>query len=250
MNDRTHGRGLRERVPLAPQREEGFRWRGEHVTRVEGFTDAVFAFAVTLLVVSLEVPHDFEGLLDVVRAFPAFVICFTLLMTFWNSHHRFHRRYGLEDIGTRIYTMAVIVLTLFYVYPLKFLFTMVTAGLFGLQLRDPPHLETSAQLDTLYLIYGLGFAGVWGTYLLMYAHALRRRDELRLTTIEILYTRASIAENAVFVGVCLLSILFAFTTDNGSLPGYTFLLLGPLLTINGFFWGRKVRKLIAVAKDS
>jgi len=38
-----------------------FRWRGGEITRLEGFTDAVFAFAVTLLVVSLEVPHTFEN---------------------------------------------------------------------------------------------------------------------------------------------------------------------------------------------
>jgi len=29
--------------------EEDFRWRGEDVSRIEGFSDAVFAFAVTLL---------------------------------------------------------------------------------------------------------------------------------------------------------------------------------------------------------
>jgi hypothetical protein len=32
-----------------------FRWRGHEITRIEGLSDAVFAFAVTLLVVSLEV---------------------------------------------------------------------------------------------------------------------------------------------------------------------------------------------------
>jgi hypothetical protein len=36
---------------------DGFRLRGfDHVYRIESFSDAVFAFVVTLLVVSLEVP--------------------------------------------------------------------------------------------------------------------------------------------------------------------------------------------------
>ncbi len=80
-NSKTSRTGLREHLPLAPRREQNFRWRGNEISRVEGFTDAVFAFAVTLLVVALEVPHTFDGLMDVVRGFPAFVICFTLLMT-------------------------------------------------------------------------------------------------------------------------------------------------------------------------
>jgi hypothetical protein len=29
--------------------EKGFRWRGNNILRVEGFTDAVFAFAVPCL---------------------------------------------------------------------------------------------------------------------------------------------------------------------------------------------------------
>jgi len=34
-----------------------FRWRSHEISRIEGLSDAVFAFAVTLLVVSLEVPR-------------------------------------------------------------------------------------------------------------------------------------------------------------------------------------------------
>jgi hypothetical protein len=37
----------------AAQEPGGFRLRGREVTRLESFSDAVFAFAVTLLVVSL-----------------------------------------------------------------------------------------------------------------------------------------------------------------------------------------------------
>ena len=34
---------------------------GREVSRIEGFSDAVFGFALTLLVVSLEVPDNFEA---------------------------------------------------------------------------------------------------------------------------------------------------------------------------------------------
>jgi len=244
MNENTanHTR-LRDRLPLTPKREELFCWRGNEVSRVEGFTDAVFAFAVTLLVVALEGPRDYDGLMDVVRGLPAFVICFTLLMTFWNEHYRYHRRYGLEDRFTRVMTLCIIVLVLFFVYPLKFLFTMVTVNLFGLEMHDAPHLETFAQIRMLYVVYGLGFAGAWGLYGLLYAHAFRARERLSLSASELMLTRSSLVECANYVGICLLSVVLALTTNSAALPGYIYFLLGPLQAIAGRHFARKARAL-------
>jgi uncharacterized membrane protein len=240
MSDSPSHRSLREYLPLAPKREAHFRWRGTEVSRVEGLTDAVFGFAVTLLVVALEVPNTFKGLMDVVRGFPAFVICFTLLMIFWNAHFRFHRRYGFEDVYTRVITMAILVLVVFSVYPLKFLFTMLTVLVFGLDLSNAPQLENQGEGQTVYLIYGLGFAGVWGLYSLLYVHALRKRAELELNSVELLQTRQSLYESLIYVGVCLLSITLALTTSNTWLPGVIYFLLGPLQGFNGWWHGTKV----------
>jgi uncharacterized membrane protein len=248
MNESIAAEGLRARLPLAPKHEQYFRWRGNEITRVEGFTDAVFAFAVTLLVVALEVPHTFEGLLDVVRGFPAFIICFTLLMTFWNAHYRYHRRYGLEDMFSRVMTMAIIVLVLFFVYPLKFLFTMLTVNIFQLHMHDAPQVRSAAEVDILYLIYGLGFAGVWSLYGLLYWHAWRKREELGLTESEMILTRADLWANFIYVFVCLLSVLLAFTIENPAIPGLIYWALGPLHAWSGRWHGKKVEKLAAAVK--
>jgi len=239
--------GLREHLPLAPRREKHFRWRGNEMSRVEGFTDAVFAFAVTLLVVALEVPHTFEGLMDVVRGFPAFILCFTLLMTFWNAHYRYHRRYGVDSAFSRVMTMAIIVLVLFYVYPLKFLFTLFTVQMFGLDLHNAPHLEGRQQVQTLYVIYGLGLAGVWGLYAALYGHALASREKLGLDAIETELTRADLRGNLVYVFVCCLSIALAMLTTSDWLPGFIYFLIAPLQTVNGFWSARKVRGLAGAA---
>ena len=80
--------------------KETFRWRSHEISRFEGLSDAVFGFAITLLIVSLEVPHTFDELLDTMRGFGAFAVCFTLLIAIWYKQYIYFRRYGLEDTQT------------------------------------------------------------------------------------------------------------------------------------------------------
>src|SRR5262245_59387187 len=75
----------------------GFRLRGLEVSRIEGFSDAVFAFAVTLLVVSLEVPRTFTELQEIMNGFVAFALGFLFLLYLWHIQYTFFRRYGLHD---------------------------------------------------------------------------------------------------------------------------------------------------------
>src|SRR3954471_14706506 len=138
----------------------GFRLRGKEVTRLESFSDAVFGFALTLLVVSLDVPKSFSDLMATMRGFPAFALCFLFLGLLWNGHYKFCRRYGLDDGMARFLTCVMLFLVLFYVYPLKFLFNFsITALFFG---SAPTVAMTGSQFSTLLVIYGLGFASVYG----------------------------------------------------------------------------------------
>ena len=89
----------RRQAPQGFGADQAFRWRGGEISRLEGLSDAVFAFAVTLLVVSLEVPETFDELLRVLRGFFAFAVCFAILFWVWHDHYRFFRRYGLVSIA-------------------------------------------------------------------------------------------------------------------------------------------------------
>ena len=99
--------------------------RNHEIQRIETFSDGVFAFAVTLLIVSLEVPKSFEELLITMRGFFAFGISFLILVMIWNEQHRFFRSYGLEDSWTLTLNGTLLFLVLFYVYPLKFRFSLM-----------------------------------------------------------------------------------------------------------------------------
>src|SRR4051794_14240469 len=115
---------LRESL-MNKHQETGFRWRGGEIARVEGLSDAVFAFAVTLLVVSLEVPKTFNELAALMRGFGPFAISFALLMQVWHEQYRYFRRYNLQDSTSTFLNCALLFVVLFYVYPLKFLWTFL-----------------------------------------------------------------------------------------------------------------------------
>ena len=70
---------------------------GREVSRIEGFSDAVFGFALTLLVVSLEVPDNFEALKEILRGFIPFAATFALVCWIWFEHYAFFRKFDAED---------------------------------------------------------------------------------------------------------------------------------------------------------
>ncbi len=242
-------RALRERaLERGMGSESGFRWRGGDVSRIEGLSDAVFGFAVTLLVVSLEVPTSFDQLLDTMRTFPAFGLSFALLILIWHSHYVFFRRYGLEDRFTVTLNAVLLFVVLFYVYPLKFLFTLVVQQLFGPgSVSAGRILITPGQSVPLMVIYSSGFLAVFAVFALLYVHAYRRRRDLDLDPVETYDTRTSIQYHLVFVGVAASSILLAAVGGAAATPwsGLVYFLLGPALGVHGALRGRRRKKFLA-----
>ena len=221
--------------------EEGFRWRGEDISRIEGFSDAVFAFAVTLLVVSLEVPKTFDELLATMRGFFAFAICFALLLAVWYDHYKFFRRYGLMDTPTRWLNSTLLFLMLLYVYPLKFLFTMLIDEWLGF--GDSEMIEPS-QIPLLMIIYGAGFVAIQLVLFLMYLRAYSLRTTLELDPQELSVTHEEMQGFFLNVLVGLVSVAIAALGGVGatSWAGLVYLLVFPLQTINGRVMGSRRRR--------
>jgi uncharacterized membrane protein len=228
-----------------------FRWRSHEISRIEGLSDAVFAFAITLLVVSLEVPETFDELAHTMRGFGAFAICFVLLFLVWYNQYKFFRRYGLQDVVTVVLNGALLFVVLFYVYPLKFLFTaLVERLMFGHNEVRLPNGNVVAMLEgdqigTLMLIFGAGYFAVFAVFVLLYWHAYRKRHQLELTRLEEFDTRTSIQENALNCGVAVLSmalVVFGGARFAG-LSGMAYMLTGVVLAVHGMMMGKRRGKL-------
>jgi uncharacterized membrane protein len=221
-----------------------FRHRGHEVRRVEAFSDAVFAFAVTLLIVSLEVPKSFEELMVTMRGFFAFGVSFVLLMMIWYEQNIFFRRYGMDDLMTVVLNCTLIFLVLFYVYPLKFLFTLI----FSNQIYGEGHSPFSIKvtdIPKLMMIYGTGYILIYLLFSFMYIHALRKKTALQLTVGEIFDTKTKLFKNIILIAIGLLSVFVSqiLPAEDAGVAGMVYILIGPALSIFYGYRARKKRKL-------
>ena len=209
----------------------GMRLRGESVSRVEALSDAVLGFAITLLIVSLEVPRTFGELMTVIRGFPVFAVCFALLIQIWYKHYDFYRRYGLEDLGTIVLNAVLLFVILFYVYPLKFLFSAAM----GADIFIRP-----VEARALFTLFGVGFAAVFGVLAAMHANALRQRERLGLSPLERFEARRAILDNLLTILVAGISIAIAHLVPPRwvGFAGWAYTLLGVTGFCVGYFGGR------------
>ena len=162
--------------------------RTHEISRLEAFSHAVFAFALTLLVVSLQVPKSYGELMNLMSGFPAFACCFGVLLWIWYEHNLFFRRYGLQDKYTVLLNGALLFVVMFYVYPLKFMFDAGFSQFFRGASQDVAPM-TLAQFAHASTIYGLGFVALFVMFALLYGHAYRKRHDLGLKPLEIFDVR-------------------------------------------------------------
>jgi uncharacterized membrane protein len=211
------------------------RWH--EVSRLEAFSDAAFAFALTLLVVSLEVPKSYEELIRIMRGFPSFACCFALLVWIWSEHNAFFRRYGLQDGWTILMNSVLLFVTLFYIYPLKFMFD----SMFG-ELHAVPGLirMTLPEMARASSIYALGFVVLFLMFTLLYRHAYNQREALGLTPPEILDVKIFAGHHLVSVGVGLVALAIAVfaPVEMAPLSPTAFALMGPAHWAFGAWSGR------------
>jgi uncharacterized membrane protein len=135
----------------------------EEFSRVLNFSDALYAIAMTLLVVGIDVPDltdsDSVGeLADVLEddlgSFISFVISFAVIGRYWLAHHAFCSRLAAVDAGLIRITLVYLMFVAFLPFP---------TGLLGNYFDNPLAI----------VVYAVAVAAVSGIEAVLVSHAQR-----------------------------------------------------------------------------
>ena len=221
--------------------------RGREVSRIEGFSDAVFGFTLTLLVVSAAVPENYADLRRIIIGFPAFAVTFAIICWIWYEHYLFFRRYALEDGITIALNALLLFVVVFYTYPMKFVFTRLIGNLF----RTGPGIQSGMAGNDgqmLMVLYSAGFVALFSVLSLLHWHALRRREALALNAMDIYDAQANVTRHLINVGLGIVSIAIAlFLPQLLAFAGLIYFLIGPLQGAFGYYNGRRRDRLEAAS---
>jgi len=194
-------------------------------TRLEAFSDGVFAIAATLLVLDLKVPDVKHGLVHALDAqwpsYASFVVSFLIIGTIWTNHHaafehivRIDRRLLFLNLGLLL-TVALIP------FPTAILAKYLHAG----------HDEAAAAAvySGFMAAMGMAFGALWsyavrehrllGTSLSpAEAAALRRRFVIGAPAYLVAIGVAFVSAPACLILNALLAVYYAMPTRGGAIP--------------------------------
>jgi uncharacterized membrane protein len=226
--------------------QNGFRLRGHTMTRLETFVDAAFAFAITMLVISLgRIPGSYNELILALKAAPTFIFSFASYMLFWIGHRKWSRRYGLEDSYSILLSLILVFVMLVFVYPLRLMssafFAWVSNGFFPADFT----LATTNEFIGLIMVYGIGWFFLSMVIALHFIRASTLADKLHLNAVERIRTRAEIASWLAMAATALISFVFAWIAapKGGVWSMFFYSTLGFSMPYISIAYGKKLEKL-------
>jgi hypothetical protein len=97
------------KAPAVDHLHDGFRFRGREVAYPEVFVETSFAFAVTLLAISIDaIPDSVDELLEALKDAPAFGVSLAMLALFSTTHARWRRRCILDAALTTVLSVTFV----------------------------------------------------------------------------------------------------------------------------------------------
>ena len=218
------------------------------MSRLEVFSDAAFAFALTMLVVSVgKIPSNYPELVLALKTAPAFALSFAQVAVFWIYHRAWSRQFGLEDGFSTFLTLLMIFIILVYVYPLRLMFSTFVAFASAGWLPSEFMINEATEVTQLFVIYGIGFFALTLVIALLYWHAYRNAAALSLNLLERLTTRRSLMIWLTQSLFGLLSAVIAglLPTAIGVYAGFAYFGLAAAIPWISIYYGKQIIALKA-----
>ena len=197
--------------------------RGHNMTRIETFVDAAFAFALTLLVISIdEIPRSPAQLVETARDIPAFIVSALMIGQLWLVHVGWSRIYGLQNRVAVVLSLALVMLVLIFVYPLKLMLQSgifyFSGGAFGANIMVDDGEWTELDVSNMFVFAAAGVLCMAIIVMALYFNGLRHREQLRLNAYEVFLTWRRIAAAAVVGATAVVCGIAALTLTGEILP--------------------------------
>src|SRR3569833_530947 len=154
----------------------------------------------------------------------------------------------MYDDKTVMLNAFLMFVVLIFAYPLKFqsilLFLRHSYVLNG---HEKPMIYDH-QVSTLMVIYGAGFSIVYLLFFLMHLNALKQRDELNLTPVEVFETKT--LTYIILIGFCIgliaIALAMILPLKYQGQSGFTYFLIPVAYSIWYAYRGKKQRQLYKV----
>jgi uncharacterized membrane protein len=228
-----------------------FKMRGENMTRIETFVAAAFAFAVTMLVISVgTVPETMQEFVEATKQIPAFSASCAIIMWVWHTHAVWCRRYGLENGMTIFLSSSLIILVLTYIYPLRLimqsLFQTLSNGYFPMEMK----FNSVWEIRFMFAFYAIGFLLLCLNFIALYIYAMTKKQSFELDDAEYFDSQTEVYMWLSGALICVISLLFSLWLPSSffGFAGYVFFALFPLLTGVKFYRGNLRKQMVQLTE--
>ena len=162
------------------------------MTRIETLVDAAFAFALTMLVISIgEIPKSPPELFELSRAILALVFGALIIGAVWLAHAKSSRTFGLKDSITMYLSLALVILMLVFVYPIELMMQATVLYIllkYGIWLFDNGLFDdigwANGTVAGLFVYVAVGLIPLGSLIIAFYQNSLRHGKELHITAHE------------------------------------------------------------------
>ncbi|MFN3816025.1 TMEM175 family protein [Brevundimonas sp.] len=208
--------------------------RDQGARRLDGFVDAAFAFAVTLLVVAGSPPSTLDELGAALGRAPSVIASFAIICIFWLGYRDVGRLAPRRDALSTVLSLAIVLLVLIYVFPLRLMFESAFHLMSGRLLPGRDLATDVGDFRFLFTAYGAGFVLLSGAYATLYGHHIRLGGDHGMSPVAREEARDWMVCWLIMVAVAVLSILLALLAPAPVAvwaPGVIYLLIPILIAL-------------------